>query len=134
MAYEIGYRKPPISSRFKKGKSGNPKGRPKGSNNFLTLLDQELGQSIIVNENGKKKTISRMQAMVKRIVADALQGNLKSLMALVEILRRTGKFEEKDIDGLLPDNFEHILDAYVDQHHKRSIKKTDKSNSKELSK
>ena len=113
MAYEIGYRRPPASWRFKKGQSGNPKGRPKGSSNFLILLDHELGQSIVVNENGKKKTITRMQAMVKRMVADALQGNLKSLLALVEIMRRTGKFEETDIEGLLPDDYESILDSYV---------------------
>ena len=119
MAYEIGYRRPPASGQFKKGQSGNKKGRPKGSKNFLTLLEHELGQTITVNENGKKKVITRMQAMVKRMVADALQGNLKSLMALVEILRRTGKFEETDINGLLPDNFESILEAYVDDQHKR---------------
>ena len=119
MAYEIGYRRPPASGQFKKGQSGNKKGRPKCSKNFLTLLDHELGQTITVNENGKKKVITRMQAMVKRMVADALQGNLKSLMALLEILRRTGKFEETDINGLLPDNFESILEAYVDDQHKR---------------
>jgi len=82
MAYEIGYRRPPESGRFKKGKSGNPKGRPKGSTNFLTILEQELGQSIIVNDNGKKKTITRMQAMVKRIVTSALQGDLKKYLPL----------------------------------------------------
>ncbi|MEQ1529391.1 MAG: hypothetical protein HOP21_07730 [Methylotenera sp.] len=124
MAYEIGYRRPPASGRFKKGQSGNPKGRPKGSSNFLTLLDHELGQSIVVNENGKKKTITRMQAMVKRMVADALQGNLKSLLALVEIMRRTGKFEETDIEGLLPDDYESILDSYVVQRHNNVTKKS----------
>jgi hypothetical protein len=82
MAYEIGYRRPPPSGRFKKGQSGNPKGRPKGSRNFLTLLVQELGQSIVVNENGKKKTMTRMQAMVKRMVAGALGGEQKALLTL----------------------------------------------------
>lgn len=124
MAYEIGYRRPPVNNQFKKGKSGNPRGRPKGSKNFLTLLEQELDQTIIVNENGKKKSITRMQAMVKRMVADALQGNLKSLLALVEIMRRTGKFEESDTQGLLPDNYESILDTYVDQRHKKALAKS----------
>jgi uncharacterized protein DUF5681 len=124
MTYEIGYRRPPVNNQFKKGKSGNPQGRPKGSKNFLILLEQELEQTIVVNENGKKKTITRMQAMVKRMVADALQGNLKSLLALVEIMRRTGKFEETDIQGLLPDNYESILDSYVDQRHKKALAKS----------
>ena len=130
MAYQTGYRRPPLSGRFKKGKSGNPKGRPKGSSNFLTILEQELGQSIVVNENGKKKTITRMQAMVKRMVAGALQGDLKALMALVEILRRTGQFEQTDIDALLPDDYESILDTYVAQRHKSNTKKTGKTSSK----
>ena len=131
MPYETGYRRPPESGRFKKGKSGNPKGRPKGSSNFLTLLEQELSQSIVVNENGKKKTITRMQAMVKRIVAGALQGDLKALMTLVEILRRTGKFEETDINSLIPDDYESILDSFVEQRQKSATKKSGKSPSRE---
>jgi hypothetical protein len=118
MAYEIGYRRPPRSSQFKKGTSGNPKGRPKGTRNFLTLLQQELSRSIVVNENGKKKTITRMQAMVKRMVVGALQDDQKALMTLVEILRRTGQFEEADISTLLPDDYEAILDSYVAQRRK----------------
>ena len=123
MAYEIGYRRPPPSGRFKKGRSGNPKGRPKGSRNFLTLLVQELGQSIVVNENGKKKTMTRMQAMVKRIVAGALSGEQKALLTLVEILRRTGQFEETDVGELLPGDYEAILDTYIAQRQLRATKK-----------
>ena len=121
MAYEIGYRRPPVSSQFKKGQSGNPKGRPRGTRNFLTLLKHELSQSIVVNENGKKKTITRLQAMVKRIVAGALQGDQKALLTLVEILRRTGQFEEPDMSAVLPEDYESILEAYVARREKRSV-------------
>ncbi len=115
MAYEIGYRRPPKTSQFKKGKSGNPRGRPKGSTNFLTLLNKELDQPIVVNENGKKKTITRMQAMVKRMVSGALQGEQKALLSLVEILRRTGQFEQVQAgtDELLPEDYENILEDYI---------------------
>ena len=131
MTYEIGYRRPPQSGRFKTGKSGNPKGRPKGSSNFITLLEQELAQPIVVNENGKKKTITRMQAMVKRMVAGAMQGDHKPLLMLVDILRRTGQLEETEIDNLLPENYESILDSFVAQRLKSSPKKTNKSTLKE---
>ena len=120
MTYEIGYRRPPASGRFRKGTSGNPKGRPKGSRNFLTLLEQELSQTIVVNENGKKKTMTRLQAVVKRIVTRALQGDQKELLTLFEILRRTGSFERSsdEADELLPDDYEAILDAYVRSRRK----------------
>lgn len=123
MAYEIGYRRPPVAGRFKPGKTGNPKGRPKGSRNFLTLLEQELGQPVVVNENGKKKTITRMQAMTKRLVTGALQGDAKALMTLVEILRRTGRFEQTEAEDLLPENYESILDSYVARRQKTDTRK-----------
>lgn len=115
MSYESGYRRPPASAQFKKGTSGNPKGRPKGSRNFVTLLEQELAQKIVVNENGRRRTVTRMQAMVKRLVTGGLQGDQKALMALIEVLRRTGRFDAPAAEAadLVPDNFESILDAYV---------------------
>ena len=120
MAYEIGYRRPPKDSQFTKGKSGNSKGRPKGTKNFLTLLEKELGQSIVVNENGKRKTITRLQAMVKRMVAGALQGDHKSLLTLVDVLRKTGQLDETSQGSLLPDNYSNLLDNYVAQRQQKS--------------
>ena len=128
MAYEIGYKRPPKNGQFKKGRSGNPKGRPKGSSNFMTLLEQELAQPIVVNENGKKKTITRMQAMAKRMIADALQGDRKAQLTLTEILRRAGQFEKTDVDNLLPEDYESILDAYVTKCHRATSEKSTKEN------
>lgn len=114
MAYEIGYKRPPRSGQFSKGKSGNPKGRPKGSKNFMTLLEKELGQSIVVSENGKK-TLTRLQAMVKRMVADALQGERKSLLLLLDVLRRSDRLDGAEAGSLLPEGFEAILASYVER-------------------
>lgn len=122
MTYLIGYRRPPKSGRFKKGKSGNPKGRLKGVRNFFTLLDQELLRSISITDNGKTKTISRMQAIVKRLVAGALNGAQKQLITLVEIQRRNGKPEQTNVDSLLPEDYESQLNEYVAQHQRRGTK------------
>lgn len=93
----------------------------------MTLLEQELGQSIVVNENGKKKTITRMQAMVKRMVAAALQGDPRSLLTMVEILRRTGRFEQTEIDSLLPADYETLLASYVAKRQKVAARRSPKT-------
>jgi len=115
MAYDVGYKKPPKNGRFKKGQSGNPNGRPKGSKNFVTILTKELNQKITVNENGKQKNISRMEAMVKRLVAEALQGERRSLITLIDIMRKTGQMDEVEVQGLIPENYESILDSFVER-------------------
>jgi hypothetical protein len=122
MTNDIGYRRPPVSGQFKKGNSGNPKGRPKGSKNFITLLDKELAQKIVVNENGKKRSITRLQAMVKRMVAGALQGDQKALLTLVEIMRRSGQIQPPDVQDLVPENYAQILDAYVQARQNKAAK------------
>jgi len=128
MGYEVGYKRPPKSGQFQKGHSGNPNGRPKGAKNFVATLTKELNQKITINENGKKRQVSRMEAMVKRMVAEALQGDRRSLLAMIDIMRRTGQLEEVEIEGLVPENYESILEAYVDRQS--SKKKPTKVNNK----
>ena len=77
--YEVGYGKPPKHSRFKKGQSGNPRGRPPKSRNFSTDLRQELESPITVRESGALREITRQQAVIKRVVEKALAGDLKAI-------------------------------------------------------
>src|SRR5829696_4062755 len=57
--YEVGYKKPPVHTRFQKGKSGNPRGRPKGSANYLTLLRRVLAQKVTISDGGNTRKIPK---------------------------------------------------------------------------
>jgi hypothetical protein len=74
----VGYKKPPRHSQFKAGVSGNAKGRPKGSRNFATVMEQELSTSIEVTENGRRRKISKRHAIVKQTVNRAVTGDAKA--------------------------------------------------------
>ncbi|MEO0550461.1 MAG: DUF5681 domain-containing protein [Pseudomonadota bacterium] len=84
--YEVGYGKPPKQTQFQKGQSGNPKGRPKRSQNMSTLLADELGRKIQVTENGQTKTMTAREAMVRRIVNGALSGKAIDVLKLMKML------------------------------------------------
>jgi hypothetical protein len=83
--YDVGYGRPPEGRRFRKGESGNPKGRPRGSKNMATLLDEELSERVPVNENGKRKTITMRKAITKQTVRKAASGNEKFIKLVFEL-------------------------------------------------
>src|SRR6266566_3065012 len=66
--YEVGYGKPPLHTRFKKGQSGNPRGRPRGAKNFTSLVSDALDQRVVVTENGKRREISKRHLGIAQLV------------------------------------------------------------------
>ncbi|MGY4185917.1 DUF5681 domain-containing protein [Bradyrhizobium sp. USDA 4459] len=55
---DVGYRRPPREHQFKPGQSGNKSGRPKGSKNEATIIDQLLNRKIEIRENGRGRARS----------------------------------------------------------------------------
>ena len=86
--YEVGYRRPPKKSQFKKGQSGNPKGRRKGSKSFLSLLAQAFDQRVWANDGGRRKSISKREAFATQFVNKGAAGDLRAAKLLLECMRQ----------------------------------------------
>jgi hypothetical protein len=114
--FGTGYGKPPKSGQFKPGQSGNSKGRPKGTKNLKTDLAEELGEMITIRESGISKKVSKQRAVIKALMARAVQGDSRSISILLnmflKILHEDTKIEE-DIDLTQADL--EILELYEAQ-------------------
>ena len=84
--YEVGYKKPPVGTRFQRGQSGNPKGRPKGSLNLATALAAALAERVTIRENGEVRRITKLDAMVKQVVNKAAGGDLRAVKDVVYLI------------------------------------------------
>jgi hypothetical protein len=85
--YEVGYRKPPLHSRFERGQSGNPRGRPSGAKNLATLLTEALNETVVIAEDGGRRKISKRQAIIKQLVNRSAKGDWRAIKLLLDILQ-----------------------------------------------
>ena len=108
--HEVGYKKPPVHSRFKKGQSGNPRGRPRPRvrRTVPTMLAEALQQTIYITENGKRIKVTKLEVFLKQAVNRAISGDFRSLMFVVNI---TDKLEHIN---KVPTKNSHWLDRYKD--------------------
>ena len=91
--YEVGYGKPPMHTRFQKGRSGNPKGRPRKLKNMQELLNEELEEKITVNG----ELMTKQQAMVRSLIHDAIKGSPSARkMVLVRMENQEEELEPFD--------------------------------------
>ena len=105
----VGYRRPPKHTQFAKGRSGNPNGRPKGSKNFGLVIEEELNAKISIYENGKRKSITKREAVAKQLVNKAASGDAKA----IPILLNEARVREKAGIGLGPDPSHRVEDQQV---------------------
>ena len=122
MTERVGHKCPPVHTRFKKGQSGNPKGRPRGTLNFRTDLIKELAEAIVVNEGGARRKITKQRAFIKAMMARALQGDPRaanSLLLAIAKLLPTPEPEAAPASILSADD-EAILTAFLDRHGKQA--------------
>ena len=121
--YAVGYGRPPLSTRFKPGTSGNAKGRPKNSKNLKTLIRQALTAKISIREGSSNRRVSKIEGVVLRQLESALKGEDRAAMAVVKMAMQMGFLEDSDHNAdeavALSAGDEQILKALMTRSRKR---------------
>jgi len=97
--FEVGYGKPPEHTRFVKGQSGNPRGRPPGAKNMKTLLTKALNELVVVTDQSGRRKLSKREAIVTQLVNRSAKADLKAIQILLGLLHDI----EGDTDPPAPD-------------------------------
>ena len=83
----VGYGRPPVGARFRPGQSGNPHGRPRGARNLSTVVAAALSERVAVNENGRRRRITKLEAAVKQLVNRAASGEARATQLLLALVQ-----------------------------------------------
>ena len=124
---KVGYGRPPKANQFKPGKSGNPKGRPKGSLNLVNDLAAELGEPITVREDGRTRRISKQRALIKSLLAKGIQGDVRAAAAVLALYARVNIDGADDGSTSIDDAELAILRRFAPRLLKSLIRKDDRS-------
>ena len=91
---QVGYGRPPAKSQFKKGTSGNPRGRPKHSKNMKTIIREALTAPVTVREGERTRRVPKIEGIVLRQVEAALKGDEKAAITALKMAQQVGLLEE----------------------------------------
>jgi hypothetical protein len=98
-SYRAGYGKPPVNTQFVKGRSGNPKGRPKNRKKLGTLFDQVCNEKVVIHEGGSERSMTKGEVVVRALMLKAMKGDARATAKLLDLAMSGGEFE-RDMRGV----------------------------------
>lgn len=132
-SYSVGYKKPPKHGQFKKGQSGNPRGRPrKAAQNinwplqYRNLLLRALNQSMKIKEGDRVFTTTKLDVILRRLIEGAIKGNTRAGFRLLQELERHLK-EAEDMAVRMQLLANELEEADAERAYQKLLKKLGKT-------
>jgi hypothetical protein len=112
---KVGYRRPPRRTRFKKGQSGNPNGRPQGRANAKTIVARAINEKVTVREGETERAMTKLEGMLQAHLVKAIKGDARSANLVINLVTRLGLLAETENKTFtaLSEEDHAILDEYV---------------------
>jgi Family of unknown function (DUF5681) len=124
--YEVGYGKPPRERRFAQGKSGNPRGRPKGSKNLATSFIEIGREQITVTEGGRTRTMTKAEAVVHQLTNKAASGDPRARREYFQVHKMLQPPEStEEITPDLTDRDKDVMKNFLRRLDRMGKKKSD---------
>ncbi len=120
--YEVGYRKPPKSHRFRPGVSGNPKGRPRKAVSLPALLRTLMRESVKVRVGDREQAMSTIEVMLRRQVEKVVKGDTRAFNAMMAMLAENAPdlLAEARSSTLASDDLE-VLASFIRRKTRRGV-------------
>jgi hypothetical protein len=106
---DVGYKRPPVKTQFRKGQSGNPNGRRKGQRNLAPVLLEVLRQTVKVKRGGKSKRMSKGDALVQMLLFNAHNGDRRAINAVLQLTEKIARIDAPEQKPAGPGNYEFML-------------------------
>ncbi|MEQ9244443.1 MAG: DUF5681 domain-containing protein [Nitratireductor sp.] len=128
-SYDVGYGRPPEETRFKPGRSGNPRGRPRGARNKKPALNEERLKEIILEEAYRRITVRdghrnvsvpMAQAIVRSMAVNAAKGQHRAQRLFAEMLSSTERQNKAQVDEWFCAALDYKID-WEEELHRREM-------------
>ena len=116
---KTGYRSPPSEHQFQPGRSGNPRGRPKGAKGLRAELLSAVNERVPVTIGGKRKKVTRLNFLIRNLVQKGMEENT-DIRVKLQLLQALGQFlgveGQSDTQAkALSESDQHILDMLLNR-------------------
>ncbi|WP_415021859.1 DUF5681 domain-containing protein [Bradyrhizobium sp.] len=92
---KVGYGRPPLRTRWKKGQSGNPRKKLRQPKSEIEQLDRLLLSYVTISLNGVPTRVSALAAIISQLQRKELSGNCKASRTLLKYQRLAKEHDDR---------------------------------------